>query len=85
MNVNTEKFKIGDTVIAEWDVQMPKNLDFSGKVISVNKLNIIVEFNCANGALDKIEKFTLRKDGTYKPARWHWALGVPIIIKMANV
>lgn len=71
------QYKIGQMVRVFWlddcDASRPH-----GKVTKVRKSFVEVTFDrepfCG---LDRIQKFTLRKNGEFIAAGWHWALGVP--------
>lgn len=49
-----------------------------GEVTKVRKSFVVVKFACRpRGGFDEEQKFTLRKNGEYIAAGWHWVSGVP--------
>jgi hypothetical protein len=71
--------QIGQRTTVMWDVEMAGT--FLGTVISADKAGVVVEFDGEPGAgIDRRQRFTKRKDGRFIAARWHWAVGVPVLV-----
>ena len=70
---------IGQRTNISWDV--PHGDTYRGHVVATDKIGVVVEFDVEPGAgLRKRQRFTRRKDGRLIAARWHWAVGVPVLV-----
>lgn len=82
-NENSHGFKFTDRVRVEWDIEISTVL--RGRVIRTGKKFVDVLFDeyteNQRVGLKGIQRFTLRKGGLMIAAKWHWVLGIPVLVK----
>lgn len=73
-------FEAYDRVKVKWDVDIPDAL--GGLVTNANRAFVTVRFDGPQlGGINRVQKFTYRKDGRCIAAGWHWGVGIPVLVQ----
>ena len=67
-------FRPHDRVVVEWDCPIQPS---HGIVLTITRRWVDVELEDPQASLKGIQRFTLRKDGSWIAARYNWVWGIP--------
>lgn len=80
--MSMQKFVAHDRVSVKWDVDIPDAP--GGLVTNANRSFVTVRFDGPQlGGINRVQKFTYRKDGRCIAACWHWGAGIPVLVQEA--
>jgi hypothetical protein len=71
-----KRYEIGQRVIVFWLTGSASTPE--GEITKVRRSFVEVTFDREpGGGFDKVQKFTIRKNGEFVASGWHWVSGVP--------